>query len=74
MRRKTPMTRAELSEKIGHLTSDFGADAYVDGYRNGVMHACEALQDWAAGYPLLPGLMADFTKRLKALRKKGARR
>ena len=74
MARKKPMTRAELSEKINHLTSDFGSDAYVEGYKNGVLHACETLQNWAGDYPFSPGLMADLIKKMGELRKKGARR
>jgi len=74
MARKKPMTRAELSEKINHLTSDFGSDAYRDGYKNGVTQTLEVIQDWAVDYPFSPGLMADLIKKMGELRKKGARR
>ena len=70
-RRKTPMTRAELAEKISYLTSAFGADAYADGYKNGVLAACETVQNWGVDYPLSPGLMVDLIKKLGELRKRG---
>ena len=72
-RRKTPMTRAELSEKIGYLTSAFGADAYAAGYNEGIVRACDVVQNWVEmlHFPMLSS--RDLIKKLGDLRKKKGR-